>query len=302
MGYGAWSAADWKKYSSARISGKRVNDIYSATKIDDKYDPRKIKCRESLDSADHPVTTPIIIGLDVTGSMSDLLNVTAQRLGEMVKDIIERQPVEGPQIMFCAVGDSRCDRSPLQVTQFESDIRIASQLTELWFEQGGGGNNFESYPLVWYLAANKTKTDAWEKRQQKGVIFTLGDDGYPEQLLVREIEKVFGDRVSEDINTEALLAQVSRRYDVFHLMVMDRRSESTVKLPKWRELMGERAISVTDVNAIPEIIVSLLECVAGRDKEDIINSWDGNTQLAVRNALGGLPAQKRSILNRIIRF
>ena len=302
MGYGAWSAADWKKYSSARISGKRVNDIYSATKIDDKYDPRKIKCRESLDSADHPVTTPIIIGLDVTGSMSDLLNVTAQRLGEMVKDIIERQPVEGPQIMFCAVGDSRCDRSPLQVTQFESDIRIASQLTELWFEQGGGGNNFESYPLVWYLAANKTKTDAWEKRQQKGVIFTLGDDGYPEQLLKREIEKVFGDRVSEDINTEALLAQVSRRYDVFHLMVMDGRSESTVKLPKWRELMGERAISVTDVNAIPEIIVSLLECVAGRDKEDIINSWDGNTQLAVRNALGGLPARKRNILNSIIRF
>lgn len=302
MGYGAWSAADWKKYSSARISGKRVNDIYSATKIDDKYDPRKIKCRESLDSADHPVTTPIIIGLDVTGSMSDLLNVTAQRLGEMVKDIIERQPVEGPQIMFCAVGDSRCDRSPLQVTQFESDIRIASQLTELWFEQGGGGNNFESYPLVWYLAANKTKTDAWEKRQQKGVIFTLGDDGYPEQLLVREIEKVFGDRVSEDINTEALLAQVSRRYDVFHLMVMDRRSESTVKLPQWRKLMGERAISVTDVNAIPEIIVSLLECVAGRDKEDIINSWDGNTQLAVRNALGGLPARKRNILNSIIRF
>ena len=288
--------------SSAKISGKRVNDIYNATKIDKKYDPKYIKVRESFDSADHPVTTPIIIGLDVTGSMSDLLDVTAKRLGEMVKDIIERQPVEGPQIMFCAVGDSRCDRSPLQVTQFESDIRIASQLTELWFERGGGGNNFESYPLVWYLAANKTKTDAWEKRQQKGIIFTLGDDGFPEKLLAKEIEKVFGDYVREDINTEALLAQVSRHYDVFHLMVMDRRSESTVKLPKWRELMGERAIAVTDVNAIPEIIVSLLESVAGRETEDIINSWDGDTQLAVRNALGGLPTQKRGALNSIIRF
>ncbi|SFX35349.1 hypothetical protein [Ruminococcus sp. XPD3002] len=302
MGYGSWSSADWKKYSSAKISGKRVNDIYNATKIDKKYDPKYIKVRESFDSADHPVTTPIIIGLDVTGSMSDLLDVTAKRLGEMVKDIIERQPVEGPQIMFCAVGDSRCDRSPLQVTQFESDIRIASQLTELWFERGGGGNNFESYPLVWYLAANKTKTDAWEKRQQKGIIFTLGDDGFPEKLLAKEIEKVFGDYVKEDIDTEALLAQVSRRYDVFHLMVMDRRSESTVKLPKWRELMGERAIAVTDVNAIPEIIVSLLESVAGRETEDIINSWDGDTQLAVRNALGGLPTQKRGALNSIIRF
>ena len=302
MGYGSWNSADWKKYSSARISGKKVDKIYSATKIDAKYDPKNIYMRESFDSADHPETTPIIIGLDVTGSMSDLLDVTAKKLGEMVKDIIERQPVEGPQIMFCAVGDSMCDRSPLQATQFESDIRIASQLTDLWFERGGGGNSFESYPLVWYFAANKTKTDAWEKRKKKGVIFTLGDDGFPEKMTKREIEKVFGDKVSEDINTEALLAQVSRKYEVFHLMVMDGRSEATVKLPNWRRLMGERAISVTDVDAIPEIIVSLLENVAGRDTEDIINSWDGDTQLAVRNALSGLPAQKKGLLNRIIRF
>ena len=300
MGHGAWSSADWKRYSSAKIIGKKINDIYRATKIDPKYDPQRINVRESCDSEDHPITTPIIIGLDVTGSMSDLLNVTAQKLGEMVKDILERQPVEGPQIMFCAVGDSRCDRSPLQATQFESDIRIASQLTDLWFEKGGGGNGFESYPLVWYFAANKTKTDAWEKRQKKGVIFTLGDDGFPEKLLAKEIE--FGDNVREDIDTAALLSQVSRRYDVFHLMVMDRRSEEVVKLPKWRRLMGERAISVTNVNAIPEIIVSLLESVAGRDTEDIINSWDGDTQLAVRDALGGLPARKRGLLSSIIKF
>lgn len=302
MGYGSWSSADWKNYSSARISGKNVNDIYNATNIDPKYDPKNIKVRESMDSADHPVTTPIMIGLDVTGSMGDLLDVTANKLGELVNDILDRQPVEGPQIMFCAVGDSICDRAPLQTTQFESDIRIASQLTELWFEQGGGGNGFESYPLVWYLAANKTRTDAWDKRQKKGVIFTLGDDGFPTKLTKQEIERVFGDHVSEDIDTRALLAQVSRKYDVFHLMILDRRSEQRVNLPAWRKLMGERAIAVTDVRAIPEIIVSLLESVAGKDTEEIINSWDGDTQLAVRNALSGVPARKRSILNSIIRF
>lgn len=302
MGYGSWSSADWKNYSSARISGKNVNDIYNATNIDPKYDPKNIKVRESMDSADHPVTTPIMIGLDVTGSMGDLLDVTANKLGELVNDILDRQPVEGPQIMFCAVGDSICDRAPLQTTQFESDIRIASQLTELWFEQGGGGNGFESYPLVWYLAANKTRTDAWDKRQKKGVIFTLGDDGFPTKLTKQEIERVFGDHVNEDIDTRALLAQVSRKYDVFHLMILDRRSEQRVNLPAWRKLMGERAIAVTDVRAIPEIIVSLLESVAGKDTEEIINSWDGDTQLAVRNALSGVPARKRSILNSIIRF
>lgn len=302
MGCGAWRAEDWKKYSSARISGRSVGEIYSANKIDKKYDPKNIQFRESRDSADHPVTTPIIIGLDVTGSMSDLLDVTAKKLGEMVKDILERNPVEGPQIMFNAVGDSICDRAPLQATQFESDIRIANQLTELWFERGGGGNRFESYPLVWYFAANKTRTDAWEKRKQKGVIFTIGDDCYPDKLTAQEIERVFGDKVSEDINTEGLLAQVGRKYDVFHLMVMERRSESVVNLPKWRKLMGERAIAVTDCGAIPQIIVSLLESVAGRDNEEIIASWNGDTQIAVRNALCGLTAKKTGLLNRLVRF
>lgn len=302
MGCGAWRAEDWKKYSSARISGRSVGEIYSANKIDKKYDPKNIQFRESRDSADHPVTTPIIIGLDVTGSMSDLLDVTAKKLGEMVKDILERNLVEGPQIMFNAVGDSICDRAPLQATQFESDIRIANQLTELWFERGGGGNRFESYPLVWYFAANKTRTDAWEKRKQKGVIFTIGDDCYPDKLTAQEIERVFGDKVSEDINTEGLLAQVGRKYDVFHLMVMERRSESVVNLPKWRKLMGERAIAVTDCGAIPQIIVSLLESVAGRDNDEIIASWNGDSQIAVRNALCGLTAKKTGLLNRLVRF
>ena len=85
-------------------------------------------------------------------------------------------------------------------------------------------------------------------------------------------------------------------------MVMDRRSEQTVKLPKWRRLMGERAVAVTDVNAVPEIIVSLLESIAGRDTEEIINSWNGDTQVAVRNALGGLPAKNKSLLKGLIRF
>ena len=60
MGHGAWSSADWKRYSSAKIIGKKINDIYRATKIDPKYDPQRINVRESCDSEDHPITTPII--------------------------------------------------------------------------------------------------------------------------------------------------------------------------------------------------------------------------------------------------
>ncbi len=293
MGCGNWDAKDWKRYSSSRISGRNASQIYTANKIDSKYDPKNVTVRESRDSSDHGESTPIIIGLDVTGSMNDILETMAKELGRLVGETLDRKPVSDPQIMFSAIGDAMCDRAPLQVTQFESDIRIASQLTELWFERGGGGNGFESYPLLWYFAANHVSTDAWEKRQKKGFIFTMGDDCYPDKLTREEIKRVFGDEVREDISVEALYAQICRRYEVFHLELSERRRYvENYKIDKWKHLMGERLISVTDCTCIPQIIVSLMEAIAGRDKEEIISSWDGSTQVAVRNAVSGVVPAK----------
>lgn len=305
MGYGNWTANDWKKYSSSRIAGRNASQIYTARCIDPKYDPKNITVRESRDSGDHGSSTPIIIGLDVTGSMSDILEITAKGLGDMVREILDRKPVSDPQIMFNAIGDAMCDRAPLQVTQFESDIRIAGQLTELWFEQGGGGNSFESYPLTWYFAANHTYTDAWEKRGKKGFIFTMGDDGYPERLTREEIKRFIGDDIREDISVEALYAQVCRRYEVFHLDLSERwrKGRTDARFDKWKQLMGERFIPVSDCACIPQIIVSLMEAVSGRDTEEIIASWDGETQLAVRNAVSVLrKAPKKGILGKLIKF
>ncbi|MGN0606813.1 MAG: hypothetical protein ACI4JM_09855 [Oscillospiraceae bacterium] len=304
MGCGRWTSDDWKRYSSARISGRNVSEIYSSKNMKPEYNPYGVKVRESRDSIEHTHSTPIIIGLDVTGSMSRILEVTANCLGDMVKEILDRQPVSDPQIMFAAIGDAMCDRAPLQVTQFESDIRIASQLTDLWFERGGGGNNFESYPLIWYFAANHTSTDSWEKRQKKGFIFTMGDDCFPEKLTQREIKQVFNDDIYEDISVEALYSQVSRKYDVFHLLLEQGGSASRMKPEKWRNLMGERAISVSDYNCIPQIIVSIMESVGGRDTEEIIKSWDKSTQLAVRNAIGGLAkkSDNKGFFGKFIKF
>ena len=36
----------------------------------------------------------------------------------------------------------------------------------------------ESYELALYFAAYKTSCDAWEKRQKKGYLFTLGDERF----------------------------------------------------------------------------------------------------------------------------
>ena len=293
MGSGAWTSADWSSYYSSTIDGKSVHEVYTTYGMKTEYDPKNVD-RESCDSDEHPQSTPIIIGLDVTGSMGGILMAVADKLGDLVGEVLDRKPVTDPQIMFNAIGDSTCDDAPLQVTQFESDIRIAKQLTELYFERGGGGNQFESYPLSWYFAANHTKIDCFDKHGRKGFLFTMGDDGYPPALMREEIKRIFGDDVEDDVSIDELLTQVNRKYEVFHLCLRQGGTYRDRDLDKWQKILGERAIPVADYQKIPEIIVSILERMAGKSEDEIVKSWDGSTALVVREAIKGLSVKDTS--------
>ena len=301
MGGGSWTAKDWGSFSNSRVSGRSTASIYTASRMKNDYDPKNV-IRESCDSDEHPNSVPIILGLDVTGSMSNILQVMAEKLGLVMTEIYDRKPVTDPQILFAAVGDAVYDDYPLQVTQFESDIRIAKQLTEVYFERGGGGNGFESYPLIWYFAANHTKCDNYLKRNKKGFIFTFGDDGYPEKLTQKEIKEIFGDDAERDIPIEEVLTQVNRQFEVYHFCMAQGGSYRDGDYYKWQRILGERAIKVRDYSKIPEIIVSILETYAGKDKDSIINSWDGSTAIAVADALSGLSVNKVSKDNDLIEF
>ena len=301
MGGGSWTARDWSSFSNSRVSGRSTASIYTASKMKNDYDPKNVM-RESCDSTEHPNSTPIILGLDVTGSMSNILQVMAEKLGLVMTEIYNRKPVTDPQILFAAVGDAVYDDYPLQVTQFESDIRIAKQLTEVYFERGGGGNGFESYPLIWYFAANHTKCDNYLKRNKKGFIFTFGDDGYPAKLTKREIKEIFGDDVEKDIPIDEILTKVNRQFEVYHFCMAQGGRYRDSDYRNWQNLLGERAIRVKDYSKIPEIIVSILETYAGKDKDEIINSWDGSTAMAVADALSGLSVNKVSNSNDLIEF
>ncbi len=301
MGSGTFTATDWAKYAGSNVYGKSTAQIYTSNCMKAEFDPKNVT-RESCDSDEHPNSTPIIIGLDVTGSMSNILNEVAQQLGDLVTEILDRKPVDDPQIMFNAIGDSTCDSFPFQCTQFESDIRIAQQLTQLYFERGGGGNGFESYPLAWYFAANHTKIDSFDKHGKKGFLFTLGDDSFPKMLTKHDIEDIFGDVIEKDIlSMDEILSQVNRKYEVFHLCLKEgsnigsawARTDNYV-INEWTELLGERAIPVSDYTKIPQIIVSILERMAGKSLDEIADSWDGSTAVVVREALAGLAEKKEN--------
>jgi len=259
MGSGKWSTDAFATYSvsTGLHSARSVKDVYTRGRIQTPLDPKGIKLRESRDSADNPLSTPIIIGLDVTGSMGGLAtSIAKDQLNELITKIYDEKPCTDPQLMFLAIGDSYCDSAPLQATQFESDIRIAEQLREVYFEGGGGGNDGESYNLAYYFAAKKTKTDSLDKRHQKGFLFTIGDENILDEIPRAHIKEFLGDDVDEDVKTSALLNEVQKKYEVFHLVVKPRGQD---EVARWKNILGERAIEVKDVEKIPQIITDLIK-------------------------------------------
>lgn len=292
MGHGSWSSKEWESYASARrvYSSKKTEEIYTSKCMNKNLNPKGIDFRESCDSDEHPDSTAIIVGLDVTGSMSCVLDAAVKNLNVLVTELYKRKPVPDPHLMFMGIGDVVFDDAPLQVTQFEADIKIAEQLTNIWFEKGGGGNSTESYTLPWYFAANHTKIDCFEKRGKKGFLFTIGDEKIPRNLTAKQIKKVIGDKIEYDFLTaDELLNQVSRKYEVFHLIIAEGSNCRTMGLDNvkedWDKFLGQNAIVISDCTKIAEIIVSTLQILNGENAKSVINSWDKETARAVKNAL-----------------
>lgn len=300
MGSGSWSPSDFTTYASTNsYDDKSTHEIFNKKVIDENLDPKNITIRESRDSEDKDHSTPVIVGLDVTGSMFTVLDVMAREgLNTLVSEIYNRKPVTDPHILCMGVGDVAArDEAPLQCTQFEADIRIIEQLEKIYLEGGGGGNSYESYILPWYFAAMKTSTDSFEKRGKKGYLFTIGDECLTPELTPEQLEKVFGGKVQRGYTAEELYEMVSKKWEVFHIIVEQgsyyQYQGEKVKT-SWKKLLGQKAIGLSDHKKLAEVIVSTIQVWEGHNKESVINSWDGDTSLVVSKAVSDLTENKQN--------
>ena len=296
MGGGTFSHASYASFSSS-TRGKSTAEIFTSRTLDPYLNPKGVKFRESRDSTDNPESTPVIVGLDVTGSMGMVADAIArQGLGVLFQGILDRKPVTDPHVMFMGIGDaSMGDQAPLQVSQFEADNRIVEQLTKLWVEGGGGGNAHESYHLPWYFAAFHTVHDAMEKRGRRGYLFTIGDEETPEPLTREEVERVCGDKLEQrELSAADLLALAQRSYDVFHVVALEGshcrlgRGQARVR-EKWNALMGQNVLYLEDHTKLAETIVTAIEVREGRDALTSAKAWGGDTARVVHEATKNLP-------------
>ncbi|MCR4561203.1 MAG: hypothetical protein K5685_14095 [Bacteroidales bacterium] len=242
MGAGRYSydTAMMRSASYAKVSRE---EIFSKRTMDSKMNPKNV-VRECCETDEHPDTLPIIIGLDVTGSMGHVPEALIKKdFPEVMKKILD-EGIPCPQLCFTAYGDHECDDFPLQVGQFEaSDELMEKWLTSIYLEGGGGGNEGESTSLVYYFAACHTSCDAINKRGKKGLVITIGDEpnlpDYPKTAL----KEIFGG-AEKDLTSAEIISMAMKDWEIYHINILDYAGKMKNTSRCWKELLADHFICV----------------------------------------------------------
>lgn len=262
MGYSSYSVN--ARVSSARsmhYSTASVDQIFTQNKERKAHElmaSKNISLRESHDSAEHPNTVPVQLYLDVTGSMGHIPHeMIKDGLPTLVGSLIQ-SGIPDVALMFGAIGDHECDGDPLQVAQFESgDEELDMWLTRTYLEGGGGGNAGESYLLAWYFAAFHTRTDAWDKRGQKGFVFTIGDEPNLQSLPISAVKEVMGGNANGQATYSAseLLTAAQEKNHVYHIFL--EHGYRTCD-EDWKQKLGKNCLIVKDYKEISKLIADTI--------------------------------------------
>ena len=279
MGYGSWTTSNYAKYACSvghgydidsctlKMSYTNSSQAFKSYELDKAMDPKNV-LRECCDSDEHPTTIPIILALDVTGSMGSTAIEVQKKLNPIMMEIYKR--VKDAEIMVMAIGDLAYDNSPIQISQFESDIRIAENLDKIYFENGGGGNAYESYTAAWYMGLKHCKLDCWN-RGKKGLIITMGDESINPYLPCAQLNEITGDTNQDDIETKNLFDETSKKFEIYHISVKSRcYPDQTNACKSFANVIGNQNAMISNVDNISEKIINIVEDFAKKSNQSII--------------------------------
>ena len=288
MGSGSFTTSSFRSYSTSRgrtvdakgtVTSDNLQDFYRQTNIHKDLNPYKV-VRECCDSEEHPNTIPVIIGLDVTGSMGRACVKTAQNLNTIITSLYDK--FDDIEFMIMGIGDLAYDHAPIQASQFESDVRIAEHLDKVYMEHGGGGNGFESYTAAWYFGLHHTKLDCW-KRGKKGIIITMGDEPLNPYLPKYPLEKITGDNLEADVETKDLYELTKEKFDIYHIAIDD--FDDCYQIYKsrvdktFKDILKEN-YKISTLDELPSTIVKCIEnSVNGYSTENSVETTNNNSNL-----------------------
>ena len=276
-------------YSDAIRTGKAKREVHPS------MSPRGVKIRECRDSEAHPISVPITVLNDLTGSMMSVpITLQAKEpelMGLLLKDRATGEKYLGdgyPAIMVAGCDDyfAMGPEGALQIGQFESGLEIDDNLTNLWLTGQGGGNWGESYDLFLYFLARHTAHDHFEKRHKKGHAFVIADEPLFDIVSKKAVKAVIGDDLQDDIPMAQIIKEVQEKYWL-SLIIPNQTSHygDADLLARWKKAIGEQnVLLLDDPTKICELLVSTIAMCEGTASLEELTEDDVATG-AVRKAL-----------------
>lgn len=309
MGRSSTTAADLNARRAYRSTTTKADDksfaytsaMHSASladrKVHETLDPKRKnslgeQIRECLDSDEHPLTVPVVVAFDETGSMGHGPRIIQEKLASL-KGLTLRAGLNDVQLCFGAYGDAANNEvAPVQIGQFESGIEMEEWLNNLYLEGNGGGNGGETAGLLLWFLANFSRLDSVEKRDKKGYIFLTGDE-ISLDVSKEMITKYIDAPVERGYTMQEVIDQVSEMYEVFFLLVDNSSAKYQRSEEFWKRLLGDdHVIIVENLENVSEMVASVLAIEEGvaADMSDVSRllsdeGVDSNTIKVVGNAL-----------------
>lgn len=275
------------KTSYAADSSYLDNDVFKQRSLNPQMNI-KGKIRESCASAEHPEPITVYVGLDVTGSMGHIPKyLITEGFPTLMKKIIDAG-IEHVQVCFIGIGDNESsDRSPIQVGQFETDDELQEKWLKLIHLEGGGGawgpEYGEGYALAWYLAARHTKLDSYDKQRRKGILITIGDEQFHDEISKDDLDDLFGEAQS-GVKSIDIYNEACQKWNVYHINVMDRSGRNEWVKSKWSQLLKDNLINTQTEDGVdvPDIIASIVidEVKKFNDKKQLLTEGQGEPVMA----------------------
>jgi len=247
------------KMKSSRSSEEKCHPLLAINKK---------RIRESRDSATHPKSNSLALVFDVTGSMGQVPRDLEANLKDLMGYFLKSDYLPDVAILFSAVGDSTCDRVPLQIGEFEPAAQELMDFFQRVFLEGrGGGQNTESYQNAIYFMARHTQLDCLEKRGKKGYLIMFGDELPYDQVDSSEIKALMGDDVlKENISLAQIIKEVEEKYVVLFVIPLGTSGGRDPQIWKtWRKLLGdEHVLGMEKTDQVCELVGTVVGVCEGK--------------------------------------
>ena len=259
-------AAHWGGYDFK--SARREYNDHVVTSLKDavvnKVDPKDMVPEHLVCEAE----SPLILAIDVTGSMGDWPATMFSKLPYLEHEGQEYLG-EDMEISFAAVGDAHGDRYPLQVQKFVKGAGLKDALKALIIEGGGGGSSEESYDLAaLYYARNVDFPNAI----RKPILVFIGDEGVYNYIdSTQANEWCYADTGGKMIPAQ-LFDELRQKYSVYIIRKPygsgsgnARGSRDEAIHQQWEGFLGaDHVVSLPEAARVVDVLFGILAKETGR--------------------------------------